>query len=130
MSPPPCRDSLITTSSTSAGSRPERRTASPTTVVARSNGSLSTSVPRPAVPMAVRAVETMQASAIGGEAQVDGARLRLRPAGGDHLGPGVEADPLGAVHRAVAEDRRLPATEAVPRHGDRDGHVDAHHAHV
>ena len=62
MSPPPWRDSLSTTSSIRPASSPARRTASATTVVPRSRGSTSASVPRPAVPMAVRAVETIQAS--------------------------------------------------------------------
>ena len=62
MSPPPWRDSLSTTSSIRAGSSPARRTASATAVVPRSRGSTSVSVPLPAVPMAVRAVDTIQAS--------------------------------------------------------------------
>ena len=39
-------------------------------------------------------------------------RRRVGPARGDDLGAGVEVDALGAVHVAVAEQRRLPAAEA------------------
>src|ERR671910_3801302 len=51
-----------------------------------------------------------------------------RPARGDGLQLGVEADTLGAVHVVVAEQRGLPAAEAVERHGHRDRHVDPNHA--
>src|SRR3990167_5681595 len=51
-----------------------------------------------------------------------------RPARGDRLEPGVEAHALHAVDAVVAEDRGLPATEAVVGHRHRDRHVDADHA--
>src|SRR5918995_5511887 len=50
------------------------------------------------------------------------------PARGDRLQLGVEADTLGTVHVVVAEQRGLPAAEAVERHRHRDRHVDADHA--
>src|SRR5262245_61660608 len=58
------------------------------------------------------------------EAQVDLARLRVRPAARDRLRPGVEVDPLGAVDVAVAEERVLPAAEGVVRDRHRDRNVD------
>src|SRR3954452_19680385 len=62
------------------------------------------------------------------EAEVDGGRGRVGPAAGDDLGPGEEADAVGAVHVGVAEQAGLPAAEAVVAHGHRDRHVDADHA--
>src|SRR5690242_10129883 len=50
-----------------------------------------------------------------------------RPAGRDRLQPGVEAHALGTVHVVVAEQRALPAAEAVEGHRHRDRDVDAHH---
>src|SRR6266567_7492427 len=50
------------------------------------------------------------------------------PAGSDGLNAGVEADAFGAVDGVVAEERALPAAEAVEGHGDRDWDVDADHA--
>src|SRR5438552_11125255 len=64
------------------------------------------------------------------EAEVDLARARVRPAGSDDLAAGVELDPLRPVHVQVAEERRLPATEAVIGDGHGDRHIDADHAHV
>src|SRR5690606_22701162 len=61
--------------------------------------------------VAAVAASATAASAIGGEAEVDAAGVGLGPAGGDDLGAGVEADALGAVHGAVAEDRVLPPAE-------------------
>src|ERR1035437_7204659 len=57
-------------------------------------------------------------------------------AGADAGGPtrrdgfeaGVEADAFGAIDGVVAKERALPAAEAVERHRDRDGHVNANHA--
>ena len=54
-----------------------------------------------------------------GEAEVDLARRRIGPAGGDDLPTGVEVDRLGPVGVRVAEERRLPAAERVVR--DRHG---------
>src|SRR5690349_7514051 len=54
-----------------------------------------------------------QTSARLWEAQVDLGRGRVGPAGGDDLRVGVEVDPLRAVDVAVAEERALPAAEAV-----------------
>src|SRR5262245_16384515 len=62
------------------------------------------------------------------EAEVDLARGRVGPAGGDHLGAGVERQAVGPVHVQVAEEGRLPAAEAVVRHRNRYRHVDADHA--
>src|SRR5215216_1489659 len=64
------------------------------------------------------------------EAEIDLARVRVRPARRDDLGPGVEVDALGPVHVGVAEQARLPAAEAVVADGDRDRHVDADHPDV
>src|SRR5690554_6741683 len=52
------------------------------------------------------------------------------PALHDRLLLGIEAHPLLAVGVGVAEQRALPAAEAVPGHGHWDRHVDAHHAHL
>src|SRR4249920_1008890 len=51
-----------------------------------------------------------------------------RPACGHGLELGVEAHAFHAVDAVIAEDRGLPAAEAVIGHGDRDRHVDADHA--
>src|SRR4051794_3786996 len=64
------------------------------------------------------------------EPEVDGGGRGVGPALGDDLGAGVEVDPVRPVHVRVAEQRRLPAAEAVIRDRDGDGHVDAHHAGV
>src|SRR5687768_3865515 len=64
------------------------------------------------------------------EAEVDLARLRVRPAARDRLRPRVEVDPLRPVDVPVAEERALPAAERVVRDGHRDGDVDPDHAHV
>src|SRR5688500_19576519 len=45
------------------------------------------------------------------EAEVDLAGGRIGPAGGDHLGAGVERQAVGPVHVQVAEQRRLPAAD-------------------
>src|SRR4029453_1879969 len=47
------------------------------------------------------------------EAEVDLGRGRVGPARGDDLAAGVELDAFGAVHVQVAEERGLPAAEAV-----------------
>src|SRR5690606_26657784 len=52
------------------------------------------------------------------------------PAPGHGLHPGEEAHAIRAVHVQRAEDRALPAAEAVEGHGHRDRHVDADHADV
>src|SRR4051812_35572912 len=62
------------------------------------------------------------------EAEVDLGRGRVRPAGGDDLAACVELDAFGAVHVQVAEERGLPAAEAVVGDRDRDRHVHADHA--
>src|SRR5271163_2522073 len=51
-----------------------------------------------------------------------------RPARRDRLEMGEEAHALGPVHVVVAEQRALPAAEAVERHRHRDRYVDADHA--
>src|SRR5579883_742036 len=51
-----------------------------------------------------------------------------RPARHDGLHAGEEADAFGPVHEMVAEERALPAAEAVEGHRHRDRHVDADHA--
>jgi len=56
------------------------------------------------------------------------ARTPLGPAGGDGFEAGVETDPLHAMHRHVAEQGALPATEAMESHRHRDRHIDANHA--
>src|SRR5215207_2245192 len=61
------------------------------------------------------------------EAEVDLRRPGVGPARGHDLGPGVELDPLRAVHVDVAEQRALPAAEAVVGDRDRDGDVDPDH---
>ena len=67
-------------------------------------------------------------SAVLREAEVDATVARVEPAGGDHLAAGEEVHTLGAVGVGVAEQRALPAAEAVVRGGHRDRHVDADHA--
>src|SRR5207244_3695736 len=52
------------------------------------------------------------------------------PARGDDLRTRVELDALRPVHVRVAEQRRLPAAEAVVRDRDGDRHVHADHADV
>src|SRR3954468_24855733 len=52
------------------------------------------------------------------------------PARRDRLQLGVEADTLGTVHVVVAEQRGLPAAEAVERHRHRDRHVDPDHPDI
>src|SRR5579875_4110079 len=69
-------------------------------------------------------------SARPGEPEVDRRGRRVGPAGGDDLGLGVEVDALGPVHVAVAEERVLPAPEAVVADGYGDGDVDPDHAAV
>ena len=54
----------------------------------------------------------------------------LGPALHDGLLLGVEAHALFAVGVHVAKQALLPATKAVPGHGHRNRHVDAHHAHL
>src|SRR5438552_9043959 len=71
-----------------------------------------------------------ESSAGAREAEVDLARTRVRPAGGDDLAAGVELDPLRPVHVQVAEEGGLPAAEAVVGDRHRDRHVDADHADV
>ena len=51
-----------------------------------------------------------------------------RPARGDRLGLGVEADRIRPVLVEVAEARALPAAEGVIGDRHRDRHVDADHA--
>ena len=50
------------------------------------------------------------------------------PASGHDLGAGVERHALGAVDVMIAEQRVLPAAEAVEGHRHGDRHVDADHA--
>src|SRR5680860_1100309 len=54
-----------------------------------------------------------RSSAGFGEAEVDGARGRVGPTTRHDLAAGVEVDALGPVHVGVAEQARLPASEAV-----------------
>src|SRR5690606_4938023 len=56
-----------------------------------------------------------------------GIGVRLRPALGDDLGPGVEAHAVHAVLVEVGEARALPAAEAVVGDRHRDWHVDPDH---
>src|SRR5688572_228001 len=77
-----------------------------------------------------RTTPTSTLSPVPGEAEVDGAGARVGPAAGDHLGPGVEVHALRTVHVLVAEQARLPPTEAVVADGHRNRHVDADHADV
>src|SRR5829696_6728823 len=58
------------------------------------------------------------------ESQVDPTMARVEPTTGHDLAPGVEVHALGAVSVSVAEQRVLPATEGVVRHGHWDRHVD------
>src|SRR5437660_2866664 len=53
-----------------------------------------------------------------------------RPARGDRLGLGVEADRIRTMLIEVAEAGLLPAAEGVVRDRHRDRHVDADHADV
>src|SRR6266545_4036064 len=53
--------------------------------------------------------------------------LDVRPADGDGLGAGVEADALRAVDVGVPEQRVLPPSEGVEGHRHRDRDVDADH---
>src|SRR5882672_9144408 len=51
-----------------------------------------------------------------------------RPAGRHRFEAGEEAYAFGPVHVVIAEERSLPAAEAMEGHGHGDGNVDAHHA--
>ena len=51
-----------------------------------------------------------------------------RPAAGARLDRGIEAHALRPMDAVVAEERALPATEEVKRHGDRSRDVDPDHA--
>ena len=62
------------------------------------------------------------------EAQVDLRGGRVGPARRDDLRAGVEVDPLRPVDVPVAEERGLPAAEAVVGDGHRDRDVDPDHA--
>src|SRR5436190_1496941 len=85
-------------------------------------------IPRHARPRSPRTdVPIRPGSASLREAEVDLGGRRARPARGDDLRAGVEVDPLGAVDVAVAEERALPAPEAVVGDGNRDRHVDPDH---
>src|SRR5438874_4107725 len=53
-----------------------------------------------------------------------------RPARGDRLGLGIEADRIRAMLVEIAEAGLLPAAKGVIRDRHRDRHVDADHAHV
>src|ERR1700737_5533274 len=53
-----------------------------------------------------------------------------RPARGDGLGLGVEADRIRAVLVQIAEAGLLPAAEGVVRDRHRDRHVDADHTDI
>src|SRR3954463_2004824 len=64
------------------------------------------------------------------EAEVDLARPGIGPARCHDLAARVELDPLRAVHVQVAEEARLPATEAVVRDRDRDRDIDPDHPRV
>src|ERR1700679_324269 len=63
-----------------------------------------------------------------GRKDVFGAGCGLGPARRGGLQARVKAHAFHAVHRVVAEDRTLPAAEAMKRHRHRDRHVDADHA--
>src|SRR5438477_12236340 len=53
-----------------------------------------------------------------------------RPARGDRLGLGIEADRIRAMLVEIAEARLLPATKSVVGDRHRDRHVDADHADI
>src|SRR5664280_955354 len=104
-----------------------RRTGGPSPVT-------SNSISTPPLSMCIRALlppDGPSALVAGGEVQLDrtggGGSGRRRPAGGDRLQPGVEADALHAVDVGVAEQRLLPPAERVVGHGYRDGDVDPDH---
>src|ERR671914_527186 len=69
-------------------------------------------------------------SARAREAKIDRRGPRIGPAGGDDLATRVERDALRPIHVQVAEQRRLPAAEAVVGDGHRNRHVDADHTDV
>src|SRR5664279_3518736 len=93
-----------------------RRTGGPSPVT-------SNSISTPPLSMCIRALLPPD----GPSALVAGGSGRRRPAGGDRLQPGVEADALHAVDVGVAEQRLLPPAERVVGHGYRDGDVDPDH---
>src|SRR5215217_102725 len=64
------------------------------------------------------------------EAELDGAGGRVGPARRHDLGARVEVHTVGAIHVGVAEQRCLPAAEAVVGDRDGDGDVHAHHPAV
>src|SRR4051794_23008867 len=59
--------------------------------------------------------------------EVNFACARIGPTASDDLGSGVKLDAVGTVHMQVAEERSLPAAEAVIRDRDRNWYVDSHH---
>src|SRR5690606_14818801 len=69
----------------------------------------------------------VRGSAVGGEPEVDSPMYRVGPPGDDHLLPGVEVDPFGAIDGVTSEDRILPAPEGVVRKRYRDGDIDPDH---
>src|SRR5690606_21274320 len=42
--------------------------------------------------------------------------------------PGIKAHAFFAIRMHITEERTLPAAEAMPSHGDRNRHINAHHA--
>src|SRR5690349_22353064 len=117
------------------GTYPERATAIAATFQScASNGPVFTAwcAPAPSPPTVRETSPTLREEVLARprEAEVDLARAGIRPARRDDLAARIELDPLGAVHVQVAEEARLPATEAVigDRHRDRD--VDPDHPGV
>src|ERR1035437_8469028 len=71
------------------------------------------------------------ALAVAREGQVEGLPSSgIRPAHGDHLLLGEEADAVFAAHLEVAESRAARAAEREVTRGHRDGHVDPDHGNV
>src|SRR3954454_20569025 len=62
------------------------------------------------------------------ESEVDAARGGVGPAARHDFSAGVEVDALRPVDVAVTEQRLVPAAEGVVGDGNRDRHVDPHHA--
>src|SRR5438128_10498944 len=90
----------------------------------------SRAISRTAIWSSLRANCIFEGSVHGRDRELRALLHAGRPARGDGLGLGVEADRIRAVLVEVAETRLLPAAEGVVCNRHRDRHVDADHADV
>src|SRR5271168_4940201 len=73
---------------------------------------------------------SLMASARGRHGSAHAGANASGPTAGHCLDVAVEADTFHSMHVMVAEERALPAAKAGERHGYRDRHIDADHAHL